>query len=1349
MIQHIFSSLIFLFSFNCFLLKGNCQSFYKNQDLRFKHYQIKDGLPSNSVQTILQDSVGFLWFGTQIGLTRYDGHQFKLPLLQAEHFRGITHGSIRSLLQDDKGNIWIGTQQNGIFRYDPKSWLAEKIVLDNSDSVWSRVSKIIQNKHNEIIVKTFQKLYYIDSTLVAHELPTLDSKRNNVRIDDIIYFNDELIVLASGRLFHGHLTHSKKELRLHSFQSMVGNHNITSIKLVDGHVWVLGNGDGTSNITQIGQLKSDTIIWYKSVLSERNLWDIELDEKNFWVSSFGDGLIKMEREKLLYGSRSDEDYTTYLFTGKDDFPIGRNHVQTLMFDKSGSLWIGTWLQGLYEIHPSVNSIKHYSLPPNLPNGNHSVYSIYQNQDQEYWISTYMNGLILMKEDELFQNISQVPVGSYPMSSLDIFEDHLGIVWSLATNLTLHKFYSPFHSEKINFSSLPGYNNNEAVLPQFFLHGACIDEDGTFWIGSNGKGLFHYDPGTNELLGHFTSNPSETNSLGSNTVLQTHRSPDGQIWLSCNSAGLYKVVKQAKGNIAFKKCSPNINTIYAIKSDSLGNLWLGTLTDGLIKYNISTEEHEFFSVKDNLPHDCIHDVLIDQAGQWLWLVTPKGLVYYNPDTRQSYLYGDDLGIESEQRLMAKAHKFKDKVLVSNPTGFYAFNESITKSNTVPEVTFISITIENEEKVPESDSWLPSGLPYLNFIELNHNQNSFDIQYTCLNQRLASMISYEYKIESLHANWIDLGNENHIRINGISPGTYTLKVRAQSQSGEWGKESQLTIRIKSAWWASDIAWICYGLFLASILLFTSRYILRKKLLETETNRLKELDKAKSRFYANLTHEFRTPLTIIKAAASEIYSDPKKWINPGIRSIGKNADHLNHLVQQLLDLSKLEDKQMEIHYAQYDLVMVLTKICNRFSTYARRQGIYLEFQSKLQDLYMDFDLNKLTTIISNLVSNALKYSEREGYVSISLCIQNSEKFRRAKIEVQDQGIGIDTEHLPHIFKRFYRVDDSDTMNQPGTGIGLALTKELIELMDGDITVISTTKKGSSFIVTLPITQNFPKSKIDQSDFLNNVEPYFVDLPPNIKTYNYDHSKDSILIVEDHITLSNHLQKSLSHMYNVYTAYDGSTGWKIASEQVPDIIICDIMMPILDGITLSQKIKSDPITNHIPIIMLTAKADQETKNTGLKTGVDAFISKPFNKEELQIRILSLIRSRKLLQQKYQNKPHELMGNSNDPFIVALNDLISQNFHDENFGIVSMCEKLLVSRVQLHRKLKALSGFSASHYLRRYRIFKSLELLEGSSYNISEIGFRVGFKSSAYFTQVFTKVMGYPPTEHKLRINP
>lgn len=640
-----------------------------------------------------------------------------------------------------------------------------------------------------------------------------------------------------------------------------------------------------------------------------------------------------------------------------------------------------------------------------------------------------------------------------------------------------------------------------------------------------------------------------------------------------------------------------------------------------------------------------------------------------------------------------------------------------------------------------------------ITLPYHQNDLTLEYVGIHFDNPEKITYQYKMEGVHEDWVKVGTERTARFNNLKPGNYIFKVKAANADGVWNeKPTALAILILAPWWWTWWSKLFY-LIAASIGIYTFyQFQLKRRLEAEETRRLQELDTVKTKMYTNITHEFRTPLSIIQGMTEELEGNEKAKA-----AIQRNSFNLLNLVNQMLDLSKLEAGNMPLRLVQSDVINYLSYLTESFHSLAATKKISLHFLPKISVLYMDYDPDKLMKIMINLLSNAIKFTEKGGNVYVQVeeveksgLIRPAKKQSQLAIQIKDTGIGIESDELPNIFDRFYQVDGTSTRKGEGTGIGLAYTRELVKILKGQIKVASEQGKGSVFTVMLPINRNASMIFPDATKELIHkagIEQGFTE--KSIDTTKNDTTLPLVLIVEDNRDVKEYLFTCLNQQYQLTFAADGAEGIEKAIQLIPDIILSDVMMPKKDGLELCETLKKDHHTSHIPIILLTAKADLDAKVRGLQKGADAYMAKPFSKEELLVRMTQLIQLRKELQARFSDGVIKLdarkVANAKYSleiqFIEKVNKIIVANLDSESFDSSELSKAVNMSSSQLYRKLKAITGKSIAIYIRYQRLLKAKELLETTDKTVSEITYLVGFKELAYFSRCFSEEFGIAPS--------
>jgi signal transduction histidine kinase/DNA-binding response OmpR family regulator len=846
------------------------------------------------------------------------------------------------------------------------------------------------------------------------------------------------------------------------------------------------------------------------------------------------------------------------------------------------------------------------------------------------------------------------------------------------------------------------------------------------------------------------------------IIHIGRDRAGTIWL-CSSTGFYKMTED--GQVAGRYWSGGkgeywlpFDDFYHFYQDTEGVFWLGTAGGGLLRWDTKTGEKRLLSRNNGLLNNFVYAVYEDDYGH-LWLPTNLGIAQFDKQSlsvRRTWSPAD--GIAQNEFNRTSHFKGTDGTLyfgglngvtAFHPKDFYSRNEpseSTGKKLVLSDFKLFSGATEKLEN--RSAELLASGK-----ITLHPADRYFQLEFALLDFFSPKKVTYSYKIEGIDADW-NILPEPLLRLSGLPYGTHRLKIRAQAADGTWADNEldyQLTVLtpVYLRWWFLLLA---AGAMLLGGFSFY-RFQLKRQLAEKETQRLQQLDTFKSRFFTNISHEFRTPLTVILGMVESLKNDTGEQREKSAEMVRRNSRQLLNLVNQLLDLSRVESGKLQLAPANGDLATYLRFQLESFHSYAQSRGVSLQFQTELPHVPMAFDHEKMQTILTNLISNAIKFTPAGGQIALALHTytpNHAQHPAQVVLELSDTGVGIPEDQLARIFDRFYQVDDSTTRKGEGSGIGLALVQELVKLMQGNITVSSKPGEGTAFRISLPFTPHSAKLQAHvgtqpvEASFPVAVQQAAANLP------DHEDQRPLLLIVEDNPDVRFYITECVREAYRTVLAENGAEGIRMALEWVPDLVISDVMMPEKDGYELCDTLKNDERTSHIPIILLTAKADNASRIAGIRRGADAYLAKPFNVEELLAHLHMLAeRQKKMLAyfSKAANKEPEAEPpeqkaayDVEHAFIGKVRAIIEANFADENFALPNLCRELNMSRSQLFRKLKALMDISPSDFIRNYRLQKAKTLLENTDLTVSEVAWQVGYKDPSHFSKSYQEMFGITP---------
>jgi len=1306
-------------------------------------YVLKTGVLGGLVFDILQDQQGFMWFATEQGLFRYDGYEFKAYKTEPDNTNSLSSNVIDCLLEDDNGNLWVGTQNNGLNHLNLKTGQITRFQhqpYQENSIAHNRIQDLCQDIQGNIWIAT-------DGGGVSK----LDPKQ--LRFTNYQLENERIVSN------HVHALHrdSAGTIWVGTYQGLLRYQASTDDFQ---HYDAIFRWDTTRNIIStiadfskdqliLGTKKNGVFLFHKQTEQFQRLpqkftrawqehtWSILQESPNrFWVGTQR-GIMRFAKEK---GTLHQTDESLF-------HPVDSNNIRALYRSRSGLIWFGT-NQGVtlaaqnfspfekYFIHYSsvsaedhpmgINALDLYAdslvwigtdfnifqfnlntrqfLPPVHPIqkiwADTWIETIFTDSAGNIWISSIGN---VDSQFELWRfsaKVQEVENWTHRCKSFyvgvtrDITEDNQGNLW-FATWDGLVQYSSEqdtFFVYQKEEATQQGPISNQLQKVLWDVNNEKL------WIGTSDAGLSCFDPNS-QTFEHFQSNYSDTTSLIHNQVQDIFKGRSGQTWIA-TTAGLSLYLPDQQEFRSFYQSNGN-NDFFSILDDTDGNLWLATRDAGLVYFHTEKEQFRTFQEIDGLQDD--------EFWQGVKFQATSGLLGFGGNR-----------------------------------GFNILDPSRFRTNAyLPPVVLVDFLLFNQS-LPVDSTILTQTINYTKHLTLRHDQDVFTIRYAALNFLHSEKNQYAYQLVGFDQDWQYVGNKREVTYTNLDPGNYTFRVKAANNDGLWNEQpTELQLTILSPWWAS---WWFYSLLILLIAGFTIwlyRFQLKRKLAQAEASRLKEIDRLRTKLYTNITHEFRTPLTIILGMADEIRSQAEPTLAQGLLHIRKSGQDLLNLVNQMLDLNRLEAGKMVIQYSQADIISFLHYLLQSFESLARQREIGLFFATDLEKLEMDFDPQQLQHVISNLLSNALKFTPAKG--RIALFVQKLDTTNQLEIRISDTGVGIPAEHLPHIFERYYRADHPNA--QFGMGIGLALAKQLVERMHGTISVNSQPSLGTTFTVLLPITQTAARTGVPKTT-PTIVEPSL----PFLSVPTAPTDAPLILVVEDDPEVQQYLHFCLAPHYQIEQALDGQQGWQKALELTPDFIISDVMMPEIDGFTLCNKLKTDQRTSHIPVILLTAKADAESRLTGLQRGADAYLAKPFDKQELLVRIEQLLELRRRLQAFYLKRfgitldtvEKNLTSDEEQLFLEKIQENIDSNLENENFTVELLCREIGLSHSQLHRKMTALTGQSTQKFIRSIQLNKAKHFLSTTDLSISEIAYRSGFNDPAYFARIFKKAFQQTPRQFR-----
>lgn len=1362
--------LILLLGFRPSLTRA--QTFEK---LTFDHLTIEEGLSQSSVFAITKDADGFMWFGTRDGLNRYDSRNIKIYRTKENDNRSLLGNNINCFMIDSHKKLWIGTNEGlNIYNSASDDFTRSKLDPDFKQALGqNHVTAILEDKKGTIWIGTHRGLSKVISRnpLQYQHFRYDATKANSLLHDEVrtLYADKE------GTLWIGSAKGVSKLVEASSGKTTFINYPLASMNL-QGKSWINcltedNNGNiliGTEqNGIKILDKKSGVIssFYFKNNegRSIETVRVIERNNNNLWIGTI---------EGLYIYNLVSGDLQVHKIDPDDNLSLSDNSVRSIYIDRAGSYWIGTFYGGVNTYSPLSRQFAKINLKDLK---NQKIYKIagamVTDRHQNLWISTDGNGLYcLNRKGETIKQFKHSGNDANTISHNKIkcllLDGDKGLWIGTLNGLNYYdfkteKFHRYFHKADDPYS-----------LPDDRIYDLKKDVYGNLWIGTYRGGLCLLNKET-KAFERFAYNASDSTSLSSDGVTYIHEDSKNNLWVGTIS-GLNQKSKGENTFVRFLNSNSQNNPyVMCIYEDTQKRLWIGTREAGLRLKLQDNNNFRTFTSDDGLAGNTISGVLEDSKGI-LWISTENGISRLDPTTFTFKNYNKNDGLICSEFNFNSFHKDNNGLMYfGGYNGIVKFHpDSIRENTTPPLLTFTKLKLFNKEVPIDSTGKgvLHKSLAKTAELELGYTQNIFSVEFASLSFIHPNKNKYVYKLSGFEDQW-NFVNDPIATYMNLSSGQYTLLVKGSNNDGVWSAEPiQLRITVLPPFWKTWWAYSIYGLMLLSLAFALSRfYKMRWKLKHDlqlehmEKEQQEKLHKAKLNFFTNIAHEIRTPLTLIVSPldlATERYANDS-FLQKQLQIVKSNTTRLIRLINQLLDFQKQESGNLKLKPTEGNIIELLKEIIFSFSEYTNSRHILLKFNSSMDDIRLHYDRDELEKVFCNLLYNAFKFTPGGGEVSITVSIETSSepaaKKPQVKIVLEDNGIGIPAGDLPKIFNRFFQVENN-SIGESGFGIGLALTKGIIELHGGSIAVESQeAEMGHSgftrFTIMLPLApQRLPDEPVSTKDFvLGDGVVVGSPLPLAMINHQVEQKQDhrySILVVEDNIEIRNCLKSILSSSYVILEASNGTDALAITNQNLPDLVLSDIAMPGMDGLEFTRLIKSDERTNHIPVILLTARGATEHHAEGINTGADDYITKPFHNQILQLKIRNLLAIREMLKEKYHRivtlEPHhEEIEDPNNKFLRRLMNILEANINDPDFNVAKLVTEIGMSRPVLFRKIKMLTGLSVIDLIRSIRLKKAEMLLKQKKMTISEVAFTVGFNDPKYFSKSFRSQFGKNPSEY------
>lgn len=1326
---------------------------------RFTAITSMDGLSSNTVTAVLKDRYGLLWFATDDGLNKFDGTGFTVYRHQKKDSTSLKSNDVSALYEDRAGRIWVGTIIGSLHLYDRRKDSFIRVKTYHS------INSVCEDAQGKIWVGTTQGLIIVDPATLHIKtftnIPDTPVQVAGKHIHRIFRDRRQQMWVGTGNGLFKFLGKQNRFIPVdyrgaQSYPS--GSEFITAIgEDSSGNMWIgtqnglFVPGDGARPMQHFryepgnGQSISNNMIFAIGVQSRNEVW-IGTDG--------GLNIIDTRTGRVTHHAPDP----------RRPFSITNKSIRSILPDPAGITWLGTYKGGVNKYDRNLTLFGLKRCDPYDPYGLSApfVTSFAEHPDGRIFVGTDDGGVNLYdRKTNLFRKYpihAQNKAASSGLAVLSLKMTAPDVLWIGTFQDGLFRL-NPATGRYEQFTQGPEAgslgNNNIFSLTQ--------DKNGKLWIGTNGGGVNVFHPET----GHFerlfdpgVSLPNRIIPLNA-YIRDIVQDRHGKMWIASHGTGIavYDPEKRVSTLLDRDQAALPSNNVLSLLEDSRGNIWAGTGGEGLALFDPKTRKFRTFGVDEGLSSGMINKVLEDAQGR-IWVSTNEGISFFDIHKKKFTNYTAYNGLQNSTFALGAGLRASDNMLFfGGIAGFnYIDTRGLKMNQGYTPVILRELKVGNRTITSADSGMIDADISVARSIRLDYKQN-FSIGFGALNYTNPEQTAYRYRLVGLQNEWQQAGNATSASYTNLSPGEYRFEVQASSDGSDWSSTpASVTVLVKPPFYLTIYAYIFYVLAPIAVVFLMRRRGIRKlqhkfreEQARREIERAQELDRLKIKFLTNLSHEFRTPISLILAPAETLLGQESPH-QPQISAIRRNAKRLLNLVDQLLDFKNLQDQELKADLRRADIVPFIRDACDSFSDLSQRKRIRFTFDSAIAHLLIDFDAGKMERILFNLLSNAFKFTPEGGEVALQLsCGTDDSQQNWLYIKVSDTGIGIAPEHHKKIFDRFFQDDaDASVLNQ-GSGIGLSIVKEFVQMHGGFITVGSNGDKGSVFTVGLPCeTFVYNPVEIAPVDALADIpqQQAASDLANKSPQADFD-DLPRILIVEDNPEFRHYLKENLETHYRVLEAADGKEGWQKALSHHPELIVSDIAMPEMDGLAMSEKIRSDKRTSHIPIILLTASSGEEQQLKGLSSGANDYLTKPFNFEILNIKINNLLLLNRLLKDVYSRQIQmtgrdEAIESGDVKLLRDILSYIDDNLNSTQLSVENLARHVGMSRGTLYTKVLEISGQSPIEFIRSIKLEKAALLLEKSDMNVSQISYTAGFATPNYFTKSFKARFNMLPSEYK-----
>ena len=1335
-----------------FLCLGMHSAFSETpEQITFSYISINEGLSQSTVFSIDQDKRGNMWFATYDGVNKYDGYAFTVYQHNEDDPNSIANDISRIVKTDSQGRVWIGTR-DGLSRYDEEKDIFQNFFYEKNGK-HLQVNGIEEISPELLLISTPEGLIMFDikeSKFIDDSFSTAMHKT----IASTLYRQDDQIYIGTST--DGLYTYSITQKTFEKVIPILGTKQIQAIlQQSPTRIWVATEGAGLFLINP----KTKEIKNYlhspsnpKSI-SSNYIRSLAMDSQNrLWIGTFNDLNIYHE---------GTDSFASYSSNPVENGSLSQRSVRSIFMDSQGGMWLGTYFGGLNYYHPIRNRFKNIrNIPYKNSLSDNVVSCIVEDKDKNLWIGTNDGGLNLynpitqrftsytLQEDESARGIGSNNIKAVYVDekkSLVYIGTHAGGLSILHRNSGQVENFNQRNSQLVN-------ENVYAILP---------DGEGNLWLGTL-SALVRFNPEQRS----FTTIEKEKDGtpVVSKQITTLFRDSHKRLWIG-GEEGL-SVFKQEGLDIQKASILPvsNVTKLFTncIYEASNGVIWVGT-REGFYCFNEKDKQIKRYNTTNGLPNNVVYGILEDSFGR-LWLSTNRGISCFNPETEKFRNFTESDGLQSNQFNTASYCRTSvGQMYFGGINGITTFRPELLLDNPyTPPVVITKLQLFNKVVRPDDETGiLTKNISETKSITLKSWQTAFSIEFVVSNYISGQHNTFAYKLEGYDKEWYYLTDSRTVSYSNLPQGTYQFLVKAANSDGKWNPiPTALEIIVLPIWYKTWWALLIFFATFAGFITFVFRFFWMRKSMEAQLEierrdkeHQEEINQMKMRFFINISHELRTPLTLILTPLQEIINKiSDRWTRNQLEYIQRNANRLLHLVNQLMDYRRAELGVFELKAKKGNAHQLIQDNFLFYDKLARHKKITYTLHSELEDKEVLFDANYLELIVNNLLSNAFKYTESGQSITVTLKEENGWLL----LQVSDTGIGIPINKQGKIFERFYQIESEHV----GSGIGLSLVQRLIELHHGRIELDSEENKGSTFSVYLPqdlsvykpseLASNDEQNEEEQVYSTNSKAMYFIDTEKveNESVESGDKKRGTILIVEDNNEIRRYLSNGLADLFNTLEAGNGEEALEKLKDNEVDVIVTDVMMPVMDGIKLCKNVKQNIRTCHIPVIILSAKTDIKDQMEGLQMGADDYIPKPFSLAILTTKIQNMMRTRRRMLDKYAKslevEPEKITFNAMDEALLKrAMAIVEKNMDNIEFSTDEFAREMNMSRSNLHLKLKAITGESTIDFIRKIRFNEAAKLLKDGRYTVAEVSTMVGFNTPSYFATSFKKYFGCLPTEY------